>query len=380
MSQTETATVSGLITDDTGAVVPGAGVKLQSIDRGTIASATTNNAGLYVFASVHPGQYQLTVQKPGFKQVDFLGLIVNVQDHIEQNFRLQIGSVSESITVTADRLNMNTTNASVSTVIDRNFIEALPLNGRSFNTLLQLTPGVVVAPSGGAYGQFSIAGQRASSNIFLVDGVSANFGVAPTQGQGTAGTGSAQAFSALGGTSSLVSVEALQEFRVETSSFAPEFGRAPGGQVILNTRSGSNQFHGAIYEYFRNDVLDANNWFANQAGKPRAPERHNDFGGFLGGPIRSDKTFFFVSYEGARLRVPNTIVNSVPSEFARTSPPTPASLLPFLNAYPQPDDKTVTPGVYTGKFTGNFSDPATLNAGSIRIDHTFNSRFSIFGR
>ena len=111
-------------------------------------------------------------------------------------------------------------------------MENLPLNGRSFNTLLQLTPGVVIAPSASdSQGQFSIAGQRTRANNFLVDGVSANFGVAPTFGQGTSGTGSAQAFSALGGTSSLVSVEALQEFRVETSSFAPEFGRSPGGQI-----------------------------------------------------------------------------------------------------------------------------------------------------
>ena len=131
LGQTETATISGLITDGTGAVVPGAQVKLQSVDRGTVESITTNNAGIYIFASVHPGQYQITVQKPGFKQVDFLGLIVNVQDHIEQNFRLQIGSVAESITVEASGVGMNTQDATVSTVIDQNFVENLPLNGRA---------------------------------------------------------------------------------------------------------------------------------------------------------------------------------------------------------------------------------------------------------
>jgi len=126
MGQTETATVSGLITDNTGAVVPGAEVKLQSVDRGTTASGTTNNAGIYVFATVHPGPYQITVQKPGFKQIDFLGLIVNVQDHIEQNFRLQVGSISESITVTGNEINVNTTDATVSTVVDRQFAETCP--------------------------------------------------------------------------------------------------------------------------------------------------------------------------------------------------------------------------------------------------------------
>src|SRR4029077_113544 len=223
-----------------------------------------------------PGRYQITVHKAGFKQVDLLGLIVNVQDHIEQNLRLQVGSVSESITVRANGLNINTSDASVSTVIDRNFAENLPLNGRSFNTLLQLTPGVVIAPANfGAPGQFSISGQRTDANNFTVDGVSANFGVTAGAQQQQSGAGTAQAFSALGGTSSLVSVEALQEFRIETSSFAPEFGRSPGGQVILTTRSGTNDFHGGIYEYFRNDVMDANDWLANQAGKARSPERHN---------------------------------------------------------------------------------------------------------
>jgi len=202
--------------------------------------------------------------------------------------------------------------------------------------------------------------------------------VASTFGLLSSGTGASQAFNALGGTSSLVSVEALQEFRVETSSFAPEFGRSPGGQVLLSTRSGANDFHGGIYEYFRNDVLDANDWFANQAVQPRAAERHNDFGGFGGGPVRRDRTFFFVSYEGARLRQPNTVIVPVPSAYARSIAS--SNIAPFLNGYPQPDDRTVTPGVYVANFTGNFSAPSTLNAGSVRIDHTFNKRFSIFGR
>jgi hypothetical protein len=267
-------------------------------------------------------------------------------------------------------------------VIDRNFVDQLPVNGRSCNTRLQLTPGVVItgAPFGVASspGQFSIAGQRTNANSFSVDGVSANFGVGPTANIGSSGTGSAQAFSALGGTSSLVSVDDLEEFRVETSSFAPEFGRSPGGQVILTTRSGTNNFHGGLFEYFRNEVLDANDWFANQAGKPRAPERHNDFGGFVGGPIFKDKTFFFFSYEGARLRVPQTNVVPVPSQYARTTAPT--ELMPYLEVYPRPDDSSVTPGVFTSPFTGVYSNQATLNASSIRVDQKFSNKLSIFGR
>ena len=223
-----------------------------------------------------------------------------------------------------------------------------------------------------------MAGQRTDANNFTVDGVSANFGVPPVTTISEAGTGGAQAFSVLGGTSSLVSVEALQEFRVETSSFAPEFGRSPGGQVILVTRSGTNNFHGGIYEYFRNDVLDANDWFANSTGQPRAPERHNDFGGFLGGPLWRNRTFFFVSYEGARLRVPQTSSIEVPSVYARTLAP--PALEPFLAAYPQPNGQPASPTAYTAPFTGGYSEMAILDAGSIRVDHKINQRFSIFGR
>jgi len=164
-----------------------------------------------------------------------------------------------------------------------------------------------------------------------------------------------------------VSVEALREFRVETSSFAPEFSRSPRGQVLLTTRSGTNDLHGGVYEYFRNDVLDANDWFANQSGQPRAAERHNDFGGYLGGPILHNHKFFFLSYEGARLRQPNTQIVSVPSEYARSiaSP----AIVPFLNAFPMPDNRSVISGDYVHNFTGSYSNPSTLNAGSTRIDH-----------
>src|SRR5260370_35389031 len=206
MGQGETGTGSGLITDDTGAVVPGAEVQLLSVLRGTLTEAKTNDAGIYVFASVQPGMYQIRVRKPVFKQVDLLSLIVNVQDHIEQNVRLQVGSVSESVTVNANDLKVNTTDISVSTVIDRQFVENLPLNGRSFQTLIELSPGVVITPSGlRAPGQFSVNGRRSSSNYFTVDGVSANIGIqaGPLFIQGAAG--SIGRVSVTGGTNSLVS-------------------------------------------------------------------------------------------------------------------------------------------------------------------------------
>lgn len=377
--QSPTGTISGIVTDPAGSSVAGADILVANDATRVQFAGRSNEEGIYVISNLPPGSYRIQVSKSGFKTIIKPDVTLDVQDALAINFSLPLGSVSEIVTIEAGSPLVNTESGSVSTVIGHDLVEKLPLNGRSFNTLLQLTPGVVIAPSSNSnQGQFSMAGQRTSANNFLVDGVSANFGVSSLASLGTSGTGSAQAFSALGGTSSLVSVEALQEFRVETSSFAPEFGHTPGGQVLLTTRSGTNDFHGGIYEYFRNDVLDANDWFANQAGKPKAPERHNDFGGYLGGPIKSDKTFFFVSYEGVRLRQPNTMIVQVPSVVARNNA-TPVQAV-FLNAYPLPDDRTATPGVFTGPFTGNYSNPSTLNAGSVRIDHSFNHKYGIFGR
>ena len=377
--QSPNGTISGLVVDPSGALIVAADILVANDATGVQYSAKTNGDGIYLVSNLPPGTYRLQISKIGFKTLIKPDIVLNVEDALAINFTLPVGAASETVTVEGGAPLVNTTSASVSTVIDRNFVESLPLNGRSFNTLLQLTPGVVIAPSTyGSPGQFSIAGQRTDANNFTVDGVSANFGVGLGQNLGQSGTGGAQAFSALGGTSSLVSVDALQEFRIETSSFAPEFGRTPGGQVILTTRSGTNSFHGEIFDYFRNTVMDANDWFANSAGNPRAPEHHNDFGGFFGGPIWKDKTFFFFSYEGARLDLPQTTTIRVPSAYARMTAP--AALAPYLNAYPQPADTTITPGVYTSPFTGTYANRATLDAVSLRIDHTFNERFSIFGR
>jgi len=380
LGQSPNATINGIVLDGSGGAIAGAEVLVVNDATGLQYSTRTNGEGIYVVPNVPPGHYRIQVSNSGFKTLIKPDVTLNVQDALAINFTLPLGAMSEIVTVTGGAPLINTESGAVSTVIDRQFVENLPLNGRSFNTLLQLTPGVVIAANGGnvtSPGQFSVAGQRTDANNFSVDGVSANFGVVAAPSLGASGTGTAQAFSALGGTSSLVSVDALQEFRVETSSFAPEFGRSSGGQVVLTTRSGTNAFHGGVFEYFRNDVMDANDWFANAAGAKRAPERHNDFGGFLGGPILKDRTFFFFSYEGARLRLPQTSVLQVPSADARTNAP--SALQPYLSVYPVPNG-AVSPGDFTAQFTGTYSNSATLNATSIRIDHRLNDRFSIFGR
>ena len=382
VAQSPTGTVSGLVTDPSGATIAGAEVLVVNDATRVQFAAKSNAEGIYLVPNLPPGNYRIQVSKDGFKTIIKPDIIVNVQDALAINFSLPLGAVSEIVTIQGGAPLVTTESASVGTVIDRQFVGNLPLNGRSFNTLLQLTPGVVIAQqpfgSQSPMGQFSIAGQRTDANNFTVDGVSANFGVGAGGYLGNTGSGSTQAFSALGGTSSLASVDALQEFRVETSSFAPEFGRAPGGQVMLATRSGTNDFHGGIFDYFRNTAMDANNWFANQAGNPRAAEHHNDFGGFLGGPIWKDRTFFFFSYEGARLDLPQTNEVQVPSMYARGNAP--PNLAPFLEAYPKPNDMTVTPGAFIAPFTGTYSNRASLDATSIRIDDALSARFLIFGR
>ncbi|HYM75645.1 MAG TPA: carboxypeptidase regulatory-like domain-containing protein [Candidatus Dormibacteraeota bacterium] len=389
LAQLETATISGQVVDPSGMSVAGAHVKLVDIDRDTSTSATTNGSGLYTFPAVRPGRYRIEVTSAGFKVVNVTGLIVNVQDHIEQNFRVQVGSVAESVTVTAGAPLVNTTDATVSTVVNRQFAENIPLNGRSFQSLIQLTPGVVLTANNSVdTGQFSVNGQRANSNYWMVDGVSANIGISANANPGSGLAGTLGSASVLGGTNSLVSVDALQEFRIQTSTYAPEFGRTPGGQISIVTRSGTNQFHGTAFDYFRNDVLDANDWFADQKGLPKPQERQNDFGGTFSGPIVKDKTFFFFSYEGLRLRLPQTALTLVPD----TNPMDPysrqfanADIVPYLNAFPQPNGPQAVdtqgnpiPGV--AQFNGSYSDPATLNAYSIRVDHKINDRLNLFGR
>lgn len=377
-AQSPSATVSGVVLDPSGGVIVGAEVLVINEATGVQYPGLANNEGYYVVPNIPPGTYRIQVSYAGFKTMIKPDIVVHIQDALAINFTLPIGAASELVTVTGGAPLVNTENAAVGTVIDRQFVENLPLNGRSFNTLLQLTPGVVIAPASyNSPGQFSIAGQRGDANSFTVDGVSANFGVTYGLGLGNMGTGATPAFSAMGGTSSLVSVDALQEFRVETSSFAPEFGRQPGGQVALTTRSGTNEFHGGAFDYFRNTVMDANDWFANQAGNPRAPEHHNDFGGFLGGPLWKDRTFFFVSYEGARLLEPQTTKINVPSESARSDAG--EAIAPFLAAFPVPNGST-NPSGYTALFTGTWSNTADLDATSFRIDHTIGDKVSLFGR
>ena len=246
-------------------------------------------------------------------------------------------------------------------------------------------------------GQFSVNGQRTSTNYFTVDGVSANFGTNNFAGYNPAVAGAVPATSMQGSFSNLVSVDALQEFKIQTSTFSPEFGRSPGAQVSLVTRSGENLYHGSAYNYFRNDALDANDYFNNLNNIRKQPLRYNNFGGTFSGPVRfpksvfgplgfdgRDRTFFFFSYEGQRFLLPQgAVLTVVPSLTARRNAPNEIARQ-ILNAFPLPNGADIVNPITgpTGgaNFTSAYSEPSASNATSIRVDHNFNQRYSAFVR
>jgi len=316
-AQSTNASLTGRVTDPSKGVIVDAKVAAISATTNVRYQTTTNGSGEYYLANLTPGPYRLEIEKPGFKKLIKPDVILHVQDVLDIDIEMAVGSASESITVEAGAPLVNTESGTVSTVTDRTFDENLPLNGRSLQTLIMLTPGVVVtATAFDDQGQFSVNGQRADANYFTVDGVSANFGVTGYIPLVQSASGALPALSTSGGTNSLVSIDAMQEFRVQTSSFAPEFARTPGGQICIVTRSGTNAFHGTLFEYFRNSALDAADWFANYNQLPKAEELRMTLAVF-GGPIVKDKTFFFFSYEGLRLRQPSTQETVVPDTPSR---------------------------------------------------------------
>ena len=376
-AQSTNASITGRLTDPSHALIVDARIIAVSLRTNARYETNTNGSGEYYVANLPPDSYSIEIEKPGFKKLIKPNVILHVQDALKIDFEMALGDVSETVTVESGAPLLNTESGTVSTVVNHKFVDNFPLNGRSFQTLIALTPGVVVtAARFDDQGQFSVNGQRADANYFSIDGVSANFGVTGLLQMVQTASGALPALSVSGGTNSLVSVDALQEFRIQTSSFAPEFGRTPGGQVSIVTRSGTNTLHGTLFEYFRNDVLDARDWFVNFNGLAKPRERQNDFGGVLGGPIRKDKTFFFVSYEGLRLRQPSTQQSAVPNTQSRQQAP--AAMRPFLDAFPMANGANVATGL--AQFNASYSNPSTLDAYSMRVDQLVNSKVSLFGR
>jgi hypothetical protein len=392
-AQGSSATLNGQITDANGRVVPNTEVQAVNIDTNVVYPTKTNNVGLYTIASLPPGRYRVHVKRDGFKEVNLTGLDLHTQDALEQNFSLEVGSTSESVTVQAGATNEN---PAVSLTVTREFIENMPLNGESFQDLIQLAPGTVSSQNG----YYSIDGQRADANNYTVDGVSANQGGINNHTPGNDGiVGSSPSQTMLGTTQSLASIDSLQEFTIQTAGYAAEYGRSPGGQVGFTTRSGTNAIHGTLFEYLRNTAFDANSYFNDYHDIPQTAEHQNDFGGTIGGPFivpglydGKNKSFYFFSYEGLRLLLPSFESEYVPTQALRQSA-SPYSQ-PYLNSQPLPnqnspgnddgctiaDPTSGQPTACDALFTYGYSYPSQLDNISVRGDQTLGGRLHVFAR
>ena len=369
--------VSGLVLDATGGAVPAASVTVVSEDTGFRRVTYSRHNGSYSVASLLPGLYRITVRKDGFRTMIRLGVKLDIDSSARVDCTLTVGSVQESITIESASATMNTEDAAVGTLVGRDWIERLPINGRGLLGLLELAPAVIVTPATrGESGQFTVNGQRPNTHYFTIDGLTVNTGVSGGGQPGQANGGTLPGMTAFGGFHQLVSLEALGEFRTMTSTVVPEFGRLPGAQVSLSSRAGSNQLHGSLFGYWRNEKLDANDWFANRAGLERAPSRLNHYGGSVGGPVWRNRAFFFAGYESLHLRQPQTWRSAVPSLQAREAGPEWAPAL--FKLLPKPSGGSLTDGL--SEWIGQGTRPSALETGSLRLDAAPISRVTMFAR
>ena len=308
-AQVDTGSITGTVTDPSGAVVSGAKITLLNEGTGASLSTTTGGDGGYTFSPVRIGSYTLDATAQGFKTVSQTHVVVNVSANVLANFKLQTGAVTETVEVTSSIPVLQTQDASLGQVMDTQSVNNLPLNGRNFTFLAQLSAGVnspqADTRGNAASGAFSANGLRPAQNNYMLDGIDNN----------------SDTVDFLNGTNFVVlpPVDAIQEFKVQTTDFSAEFGRS--GAAVLNAtiKSGTNQFHGAAWEFFRNDVLDAADYFENANHVQKGELRQNQFGVSGGGPIWKNKIFIFGDYEGLR-RIQGTILSgSVPTLAERSS-------------------------------------------------------------
>jgi hypothetical protein len=377
-AQSPNASLTGRVTDPSKAIIADAVVVAINVGTNIRYEGPTNATGEYYLPNLPPGTYRIEAQKTGFNTVIKPGVVLHVQEAVEINFDMTLGSTSESITVTGGAPVVQSATSELGAVIDAQTTRELPLNGRSWTDLAALQPGVAgidtqinyTTGSGrgnrGFGAQVSISGGRPPQNSYRIDGVSVSD---YTNG----GPGSVS-----GGT---LGVDAIEEFSVLTTNYPAEYGRASAGVINAVTRSGSNSFHGAAYEFARNSVLDARNYF--DPSSPPDFER-NQFGGAAGGPIFKNRTFFFADYEGIRQSTGITNIATVPSPAARmgdlssgnvTVDPAAAKYLTF---WPLPNGPILSPGD-TGIYTFTGQQVLNENFGTARIDHHFSGRDSLFG-
>jgi Carboxypeptidase regulatory-like domain len=381
------ATLSGTVTDPSQAVVSDAEINVKNTGTGAVRSTATDSAGQYQALSMPIGDYEIHVKKNGFAEAIRTGVRLVVGQDATVNFALSVGEVSQQLTVNADAPAVNVSTTDISGLVGQQQVENLPLNGRSFDLLLTLNPGVVnftfekfggIGGSNSTVGNnFAVSGNRPQQNLFLLNGVEF--------------TGAAENNMQPGGTSQLLlGVDAVQEFNLLRDSYGAEYGKRPGAQVLIVTRSGTNQFHGSVYEFVRNNIFDARNFFD---GNSVPGFTQNQYGASGGGPIRKDKTFFFANYEGFRKNLHQTGVDLVPDFNMRNgflpcnliSPapaPCPVSGLafvkvsPLINAWPAP-----SPGAPDfGGISEAFNNPLQIirdNFGTARLDHIFSEKDTV---
>jgi len=372
------ASISGYVTDQSGAAVASAAVTVKNLETGAIRTTNSNSVGNYLVLSLLPGRYEVSVSYPGFKTLREHATL-SVGEEARLDIVLYVAAASDDFEVKGDISVVNTSTADISGLVGEQQVRYLPLNGRSYDLLLPLNPGIVNFTSQKTGGNgisnsttannFSVSGNRPQQNLFLLNGVEY--------------TGAAENNMTPGGTSGqLLGVDAVREFNVQRDSYGAEFGKKPGGQVIIVTQSGSNQLHGALFEFLRNNALDAPNFF-DQGDAP--PFQRNQFGASLGGPIRKDKTFAFGNYEGFRQRLHQTSAAFVPDLKARAAAV--SSVQPLLNLWPTPAASDPDfPGVCTPPTTlpsdacsiaEVFSSPLQTireDFGTVRVDHIFSSK------
>ncbi len=307
--QVDAGAINGVVQDSSGAAVPNAHVTLLNTDQGITLETTTGGNGEYVFSPVRIGHYTVTVTAPGFSTTTQQNLTVTVGQHLLVPVKLSLGSASQTVQVTAAPPQLQTDEASVGQVVNQHTLNSLPLNGRNFTFLAQSVAGVNTPQAdtrgNAASGAFSANGLRPAQNNYLLDGIDNN----------------SNAVDFLNGTNFVIlpPLDAIQEFKVQTADFSAELGRSAGAVLNATIKSGTNSIHGAAWEFFRNDMLDAADWFENNSNTKKGELRQNQFGASIGGPIIKDKLFYFGDYEGFR-RVQGTVLTgSVPTLTERNS-------------------------------------------------------------
>ena len=308
-AQAVSGTILGDVTDTTGAVIPGATITLTNAGTGFTRNLVSDVKGEYTAPSIPTGTYTVTCEMQGFKKVTIGHVVLGVDQKVRIPLKLDLGAMTEVVEIQAEVPLVQTSSSDLSATITEEQIKTLPLNGRNFVSLTRTVPGVLRGIPGAnidgagslawrASASFSANGHRPRDNNFILDGVDNNETWLQT-------------------VVIFPSVEALDEFKMQTSTYSAEFGKSLGGVVNLQIKSGSNAYQGSVYEFLRDDGFDANNFFNNRAGRPKPDFRQHQFGATLGGPIFKDRTFFFGSYQGLRTKQGATYLSTVPSELMR---------------------------------------------------------------